>query len=62
MIPRPEDAAMRARRLLLVTAGDIGDDQREVEFQPLTEPATPIKVPTPAPAPVETPEREPVPA
>lgn len=43
-------------------AGDIGDDQREYQFEPLTAPATPITVPTPAPAPVETPERELVPA
>ena len=47
---------MSARHLRIV-AGDIGDDQREYEFEPLTTPA-PIKVPTP----VEAPEPEGVPA
>lgn len=42
--------------------GDLGEDQREWEMEPLTAPA---EVPSePAPEPVETPapEREPVPA
>lgn len=46
-------------RHLRIVAGDIGDDQREYQFEPLTTPE-PIKVPTPAP--VEAPEREAVPA
>ena len=36
--------------------GDIGEDQREYEFEPLTAPSVP------EPAPVEVPEREAVPA
>lgn len=39
-------------RHLTIVAGDIGDDQREVEFEPLTAPA-PLTVPAePAPAPL----------
>ena len=38
--------------------GDIGEDQREYEFEPLTAPS----VPEPIPTPVEAPEKEPVPA
>lgn len=40
-----------------VTLGDIGEDQREYEFEPLTAPS----VPEPDTAPVEAPEREEVP-
>ena len=59
---------MSGRRHLRVIAGDIGDGQREVEFQPLTNPGREVPVETPAPAtepvtqPTVTPEREPVPA
>lgn len=44
----------------IVIAGDIGDDQREVEFEPLTAPSVPepIRTPTPTPVPVE-PEKVP---
>jgi hypothetical protein len=45
---------------LTIIAGDIGDDQREYQFEPLTAPAEPITVPTPAP--VEAPVPEAVPA
>lgn len=42
--------------------GDIGDNPREYEFEPLTTPATePVTVPVPAPASPE-PAEEPVPA
>lgn len=43
--------------------GDLGDDQREYEFEPLTAPSVPepVVVPMPTPAPAE-PAREPVPA
>jgi hypothetical protein len=37
--------------------GDLGDDQREYEFEPLTAPAVPEPVAVPA-----EPAREPVPA
>jgi hypothetical protein len=37
-----------------IRCGDIGEGQREVEFEPLTAPSVP--------EPVQTPEREPVPA
>jgi hypothetical protein len=40
-------------------AGDIGEDQEEYEFEPLTEPSS---VPEPEYAPVEVPEPEKVPA
>ncbi len=47
-------------RHLRIVAGDIGDDQREYQFEPLTAPSEPIKVPTPEPvtAPAE-PEKVP---
>lgn len=51
---------MNRVRHLRIIAGDIGDDQREYTFEPLTTPVEPITVPTPAP--VEAPEREGVPA
>lgn len=38
--------------------GNIGDNPREYEFEPLTAPSVPEPIRTPAPAPVE----EPVPA
>lgn len=42
--------------------GDIGDNPREYEFEPLTQPATePVTAPA-TPAPVEQPAEEPVPA
>lgn len=41
---------------LLVRMGDIGDDQREYEVEPLTAPSVPE--PAPAPVPAE-PEKEP---
>lgn len=42
--------------------GDIGEDPREIEFEPLTQPATePVTVPA-TPAPVQEPAKEPVPA
>jgi hypothetical protein len=37
-------------------AGDIGDDQREYEYEPLTAPSVPEPITVP------TPDREPVPA
>jgi hypothetical protein len=40
-----------------ITLGDIGEDQREYEFEPLTAPAE-----APVEAPVTTPDREAVPA
>lgn len=44
----------------VVIAGDIGDDQREVEYEPLTAPSVPEPIRTPAPAePVRTPEKVP---
>lgn len=46
------------RRLYVVRCGDIGDDQREVEYEPLTAPSVPEPIRTPAPAPVE-PEKVP---
>jgi hypothetical protein len=44
----------------VVINGDIGDDQREVEYEPLTAPSVPepIRTPAPTPAPVE-PEKVP---
>lgn len=43
-----------------VIAGDIGDDQREVEYEPLTAPSIPEPIPAPAPTePVRTPEKVP---
>lgn len=43
--------------------GDIGDDQKEIELEPLTAPSVPEPIPaTPAPAPAEpakTPEEVP---
>jgi hypothetical protein len=41
-----------------ITLGDIGEDQREYEFEPLTAPS----VPETTPAPVTVPDREAVPA
>lgn len=46
-------------RHLRIVAGDIGDDQREYQFEPLTAPAEPLTVPTPEPV---APEPEKVPA
>lgn len=40
-----------------ITLGDIGEDQREYEFEPLTAPAE-----VPVEAPVTVPDREAVPA
>jgi hypothetical protein len=42
--------------------GDIGEGQREWEFEPLTAPAVPEPEFVPEPAPVEAPDREAVPA
>lgn len=48
------------KRHLRIVAGDIGDDQREVEYEPLTAPSIPEPIPAPAPAePVRTPEKVP---
>lgn len=42
---------------------NIGEEKKEVTFEPLTVPAEqPVTVPVPEPAPVVEPEREPVPA
>ncbi|WP_281177291.1 hypothetical protein [Luteipulveratus mongoliensis] len=41
--------------LTLIICGDIGEDQREIELEPLT-------VPVPEHAPVQVPDREAVPA
>lgn len=43
-----------------IRCGDIGDDPKEVEFEPLTAPSVPepVRTPTPAPAPAE-PEKVP---
>lgn len=38
----------------VITLGDIGEDQKEYEFEPMTAPSVP--------EPVKVPEREPVPA
>lgn len=40
---------------------DIGEEKKEVTFEPLEVPA-PVVEPAPAPTPVVEPEREPVPA
>lgn len=46
--------------IFTVICGDIGDDQREVEYEPLTAPSVPEPIKTPAPAePVRTPEEVP---
>lgn len=37
-------------RHLRIVAGDIGDDQREVEYEPLTAPSVPEPIKTPTPA------------
>lgn len=44
--------------------GFIGEDPKEVEFEPFPEhaPAEPDRTPAPAPAPEPAPEKEPVPA
>lgn len=34
---------------LAIVAGDIGDDQKEVEFQPLTAPSVPVPATAPEP-------------
>lgn len=48
------------RHLTLIRCGEIGDDQREVEFEPLTTPSVPEPIHTPAPAePVRVPEEVP---
>lgn len=48
------------RHLRLIRCGDIGDDQREVELEPLTAPSVPEPIKTPAPVePSRTPERVP---
>lgn len=39
--------------------GDIGDNPREVEYEPLTAPAVPEPIRTPAPAPAPEPVKEP---
>lgn len=45
-----------AMRYVIITAGDLGEEQEEIEFIPLPEPAeAPVQEPSPAPA-------EPVPA
>lgn len=44
--------------LRLIRCGDIGEDQREYEFEPLTAPS----IPEPQTAPVTVPDREAVPA
>ena len=45
---------------LRIILGDIGEDQREYEFEPLTAPSVPEPAETPAP--VTVPDREAVPA
>lgn len=47
------------RQRPVVRCGDIGEGQREWEFEPIEVPAPPVTVPEPAPA---EPDREPVPA
>lgn len=39
--------------------GDIGDNPREYEFEPLTAPAVPEPITTPAPSPAPVPEEVP---
>jgi hypothetical protein len=42
----------------IIVCGDIGEGQREWEFEPLEAPR-PVEVPEPTEAPVETPEKVP---
>lgn len=44
-----------------IRAGFIGEEPREIEFEPMPE-TEPIKEPSPSPSPATTPEKEPVPA
>lgn len=39
----------------MIRAGDIGDNPREVEYEPLTAPAVPEPIKTPVPEPVKEP-------
>lgn len=54
-----EGVSQMKTHLYVIRCGEIGDDQREVELEPLTAPSVPEPIHTPAPTPAIEPEKVP---